>query len=182
MNEPNQNLGPFGRAVQKLFSGISLGCGLLWLGFLVIAVVVIAFSTTWAAIIIFVALWFICLCAVAFDKEPWEASRFLSALLVAWGIDTLLFRLSVAQAPRYYRHFSPAVIVISIVAGYITWRLTADVARDHKGEKDAVPFALFGSFLVAAFLMVYVISPTMGHFFPYYWHNVTNFVGEDEDN
>lgn len=170
-----------GRVLKKTGDALQIGIGLLWILFLLCIAAGVALFTTWAPIIFTGIMWFICAMWYFADKKPWERSRFAIALLVAWAVDALLFRLAIVNAAGFYRHLVPGIVVVSIFAGYEAWRVTASNNRKtDSAEKPSNPFAAFGAALLAIFLMLNVVSPTMNHFFPSYWQMVTDFhLGDD---
>jgi hypothetical protein len=165
--------------ISRFFNGIGRLFVVVAIAILVIGAAVAAVFTGLSPIVLFAILWFVCAWVAMKDREPWEASRFLGAVLVAWAIDTFLFIMSVTDMPRSYRHFSPAIVVISVLSGYVAWRLLNNHALERNGA-ESNPFASLVGFAAALFLMYYVISPAMFHLFPHHWSFVSTFTSSDD--
>ncbi len=134
--------------------------------------VLIATAGLWLFLAVFVA---------PIDRHPWEASRFVISLLVAWLLDLFLFKIVVTNAPESYRHLVPGVIVASILGGYVSWRLCVNAVEvDARNAESSDPestnqFKWVGGFLAAIFVMVNVISPIVYHYMPVRWSQAINF-------
>lgn len=169
-------------------------CALLILGAICYYLVV----SGWILAVLFAIIWFACFTLYEVDKSGWRRSRFATSLLTAWVVDALLFRIAVGTAPTTYRHFVPGIIVTSIFAGYIAWELLEASTRtyitrlddlssfepphDEERKVAGTPASGFGSFLLAVFLAVNIVAPTMSHYFPAYWHRVTYIDWQSIDN
>ncbi len=149
----------------------------------------IASLSGFAPIAFTLAVWFLCCKLFALDRAPWEQTRVAIVLLIACFSYTIL-------GASLDRH-GAALAVVSLYLGYIAWRETrkyADPAynanndedkdeKSHQGDGNddlrweglhsANPLGMFAALLLAIFLMIIVVSPLMGHFFPRYWDSVT---------
>jgi fucose 4-O-acetylase-like acetyltransferase len=167
---------------QRTVAWIGLGAALIIGLTIVIAIVAVigflAIFTPWAPILLTVALWFASASLFARDRAPYEASRFGAALIVAWAVDAVLFRILTREAPHSYQQLVPGLIVFSVFAGYLAWRQMAQMTEQKDGTN---PLLLFGSFSLAIFLMFNAVSPVMTHLFPGYWADVTRFTDEYYD-
>jgi hypothetical protein len=157
------------------FLGI-LGLALVYGGMLG---VLFATASLWLFFVVFMA---------PMDRAPWEASRFVISLLVAWLLDLFLFKIVVTNAPESYRHLVPGIIVVSILGGYLSWRLCLNAVEvnarnaESSDPESTNPFKWFGGFLVAIFVMANVISPIMYHYMPVRWSQAINFSGLMDDD
>lgn len=140
-----------------------------------------------------------------YDIAPYIYGRFIAALLIAWAVDGVLFRLSVKLIPESFRHLAPAIIVVSVFAGFHTWNmLPTKAARERESPKSEYlpakvepgplrayepievekhPFAGFVAFMIMLFAMSYVLMPLITHYMPQYrsfWTDVTQGLGGDE--
>ena len=165
-----------GRVLQIVFSFVFV---------LVIAGIVMyfAFFTNWAPIVFFVLLWFFCFVLFLADSPPLEKTRVAIALLIAWIADSFLYAVAVGHSN--FRHFVPAIVVVSLYLGYIAWRLTSKYANPRESREGSHPefsnpLAAVAGAMLAIFLMLYVVSPAMNHYFPSYWHSVTNWHLDDD--
>lgn len=145
----------------------------------------IAFLTGFAPIALTLAAWLLCCKLFARDRPPWEQTRVAVVLL------TGCFSYAILGASFHVRG-GAAVAAVSLYLAYIVWRGTrkyADPAstddesvheaagirapRTTDGQNETNPLGTLAALLLALFLMIIVVSPLMGHFFPRYWHSVT---------
>jgi len=127
------------------------------------------FHAPWfGAIVFFGALWVSLVTLMGHDKKPWEASRFALSVLVAWSADSILFWRADVSAPSSYRHLAAGIVVVSVLLGYLAWRLS-EQDLIHSDPQKRNPFASFGAFLAAIFIMISFVSPIMHHFMSAYW-------------
>jgi hypothetical protein len=156
-------------------TGTVLGCGF----FIAITAGIgyFVFTSGLAPIGFFAITWFGCAVLVMADNRPWERTRVGLALLVGWLVDLLLYRLAIVWTPGAFRHFVPGIIVASVYAAYLTWRVTESYTRpseEGRISKLDNPMWALASLLLAIFLMSYVVGPGLSHFFPPYWQRVTS--------
>ena len=124
--------------------------------------------------------------------------RFACALLIAWVVDALLFRLSVADLPGLFRHFVPAIIVVSAFVGFYAWqvlpkepvkqeqwfmreKLVAKAKAVGSTDNPLItwyhPFAVYLSLLLMLFSMTYAVMPTLAAYFPQYSSYWSDMLG-----
>ena len=180
--------------------GRVLGYILFW----ILALTLIAFFTIKAApFVLAIAVWILLhRLIVRHDVAPYTYSRFAFALLVAWIVDGLLFRLSVGDLPGSFRHFVPAMVVVSAFVGFYAWqelpkepikqeqwfmrekliaRAKATGATNNPLITWNHPFAFYLSLLLMLFSMTYAVMPVLTAYFPQYssyWSNVLGIEGD----
>lgn len=131
------------------------------------------------------------------DVPPYTYGRFTFALLIAWVVDGFLFKVAVGTAPGLYRHFVPAIVVVSAFVGFFAWQelpqkpitreqwfmrqktIAKAKAAGTRGNPLIVtshPFAVFLSLLLAAFTMTYAVMPVLTTFFPRYGSYWTDWL------
>jgi hypothetical protein len=139
------------------------------------------------------------------DVAPYTYSRFACGLLVAWALDGLLFRAAVGYLHGSFRHFVPAIIVVSVLVGFFVYRGLPNepVKREQWFMREKLvakakatglsgnplvtlghPFAGFASFLLMLFLMVYVVTPVLTTYLPSYsafWTNMLSTASDTDD-
>jgi len=128
------------------------------------------------------------------DTKPWDRSRVAIALLIACFLDEILFNVSKGTWPRAYRQMVPSFVVISIYAGYLAWRATAEYSdRERAGDSSildadrhppifpgAAPLAIFGALCLAIFLWTNVEAPIINHYAPWYFPMTQQSVNDGE--
>jgi hypothetical protein len=109
----------------------------------------------------------------AVDKFPWRHSRFVTSLLTVYFVDWVLFYAATYYAPKEFRHYVPAIIVVSVAAGYVAWILlgkkVVEVGPPTEDKRLESWFPLGAAIMIAAFILVSVVSPYMSHHFPSAW-------------
>lgn len=139
------------------------------------AICVFVFTTAWAPGGFFILTWAGCAFWLSYDKAPWHQTRAAFALLVGWLADVILYRVALTWLPGSFRHFVPAIIVVSAYLAYLVWDMTrSNVDRAAEKPEPGLwnPIAGRTAFVLAIFLLVYVEGPLLHHFFPHYWSRV----------
>ena len=145
-------------------------CGVLVIVVVLLGLALLFFSSS-APIVITLLLSLPLMFVLQYDREPFEASRVLLSLIVAWFVDKVLFWLIADSLAFAIKPLSSGIIVASLFAGYLTWRSLLPYATS--GGRKGNPLSIGGGLALAIFLMVTLIGPIIGHFFPAYWHFVT---------
>jgi hypothetical protein len=139
---------------------------------------------------------------VRHDIPPYTYSRFAFALLIAWVVDGFLFRVTVGGLPGLYRHFVPAIVVVSAFVAFYAWRelpqkaikseqwfmrekLIAKTKAEGTPGNPLItfshPFAIYLSLLLMLFSMTYAIMPVLAACFPRYnsyWSDMLGIAGD----
>lgn len=168
-----------GLTVVALFVGVPL--------LVLVLFVVVGLAPYIIAVIAWILLYRL---VIRYDAAPYTYGRFASALLVAWALDAALFRGAVETLPALFRHFVPAIIVVSVFAGFYAWNTlptspakrgvwpksnyVASSAPHELGPApqpvvvESHPFAAFASFMLMLFVMAYVVMPILTACIPSY--------------
>jgi hypothetical protein len=136
------------------------------------------------------------------DVPPYTYGRFAFALLIAWAVEGFLFKVAVGAVPGLYRHFVPAIVVVSAFVGFFAWQelpqkpvtheqwfmrqklIAKAKAAGTRGNPLIVtshPFALYLSLLLAVFTMTYAVMPVLTTFFPAYGSYWTDWLPATSD-
>ena len=86
-------------------------------------------------------LWVLCFVFFLCDGGSLEKTRVAIALLIAWLIDQYLYAVAVAHATTF-RHFVPAIVVVSLYSGYLAWRVASVCAKPLQVPDDSIPVRL----------------------------------------